>query len=144
MNELNPTEILLAEDNPQDLQLTLRAFDKAQLGCRIHIARDGEEVLAHLFRPEGATPRLRLILLDLKLPKIDGIQLLRQIKQDTRTQPIPVVILSSSAEQSDIRNCYQLGANSYVVKPMNFEQFAQAVRALGHYWMQHNQPLAHS
>lgn len=145
MNEVNSAGILLAEDNPEDLQLALRAFDKAQLGRTIHVARDGQEVLQHLFSEEPTAParRPRLILLDLKLPKIDGHELLRRIKGDPRTQRIPVVMFTSSAEPSDIRTSYRLGANSYVVKPMNFEQFADAVRSLGLYWIHHNQPPAH-
>ena len=140
MNFPDALEILLVEDNPNDLRLTQRALAKAQLGNRIEVARDGEEALNYLFA-EGpfAGRRVRetpgLILLDLKLPKIDGIEVLRRIKTDPRTRCIPVVVLTSSKEQSDVVESYQLGVNSYIVKPVDFESFSSAVRELGMYWL---------
>jgi two-component system response regulator len=145
MTEANAVELLLVEDNPQDLELALRALRKANLSNRIHIARDGAEALEFIFC-EGPyvarkiTDGPKLILLDLKLPKIDGLEVLRRVKGDARTKMIPVVVLTSSKEQSDVVASYHLGVNSYIVKPVNFEQFAEAVRVLGLYWLLLNQP----
>jgi CheY-like chemotaxis protein len=133
-------EILLVEDNPRDLELTERALRKANLANRIHVARDGEEALDFLFG-EGAfagrdvSQAPRLVLLDLKLPKIDGLEVLQRMKSDPRTQSIPVVVLTSSKEQSDIVRSYNLGVNSYIVKPVDFESFAASVQQLGLYWL---------
>jgi two-component system response regulator len=138
-------EILLVEDNPQDLQLTQRALRKANLTNHIHIARDGVEAIEFLFC-EGAhvsrkaSERPKVILLDLKLPKMDGLEVLKRIKGDARTRDIPVVVLTSSKEQNDIVESYHLGVNSYIVKPVNFERFAEAVQHLGMYWLLLNQP----
>jgi len=138
-------EILLVEDNPEDLELALRALRKANLANRIEVARDGAEALdfvfcagAHAARKIEDTPKV--ILLDLKLPKIDGLTVLKRIKSDPRTQSIPVVALTSSKEQRDVVESYKLGVNSYIVKPVNFEGFAAAVRDLGMYWLLLNQP----
>jgi two-component system, response regulator len=145
MNETDTVELLLVEDNPQDLALSLRAFKKANLANRIHIARDGVEALDFIFC-EGAygtrkiTDTPKVILLDLKLPKIDGLEVLKRIKGDPRTKMIPVVVLTSSKEQSDVVESYQFGVNSYIVKPVSFEQFAESVRDLGLYWLLKNQP----
>jgi two-component system response regulator len=145
MNETTAIELLLVEDNPQDLELAMRALRTAKLSNRIHVARDGAEALEFIFC-EGAhaarkiTDGPKVILLDLKLPKIDGLEVLKRIKGDERTKMIPVVVLTSSKEQSDVVESYQLGVNSYIVKPVNFEQFSQAVRDLGLYWLLHNQP----
>jgi two-component system response regulator len=145
MNETNAVELLLVEDNPKDLELCLRALHKAKLSNRVHVARDGVEALEYIFcegphsgRQISAAPKV--ILLDLKLPKIDGIEVLRRIKGDSRTKVIPVVVLTSSKEQSDVVETYQLGVNSYIVKPVNFERFVGAVSDLGLYWLLHNQP----
>jgi two-component system response regulator len=133
-------EILLVEDNPSDLQLTLRALQKANISNRIHVARDGAEALEFM---QGTStsggPGPRLILLDLKLPKVDGLDVLRQLKSDPRTQSVPIVVLTSSKEQCDIVESYRLGVNSYIVKPVNFERFSAAVKDLGLYWLLLNQ-----
>lgn len=133
-------EILLVEDNPADAELTLRALRKNNLANRIHLARDGEEALDFLFcrgayeaRALDATPDL--ILLDLKLPKVDGLEVLRELKADARTRPIPVVILTSSKEEGDLVSSYRLGVNSYIQKPVNFAEFQDVVRQLGMYWL---------
>lgn len=145
MNESDPVEILLVEDSPQDLELTQRALRKANLANRIAVARDGAEALefifcqgAHAGRKIEDTPKL--ILLDLKLPKVDGLEVLERIKADPRTRAIPVVVLTSSKEQNDVVESYQLGVNSYIVKPVNFERFVDAVQQLGLYWLLLNQP----
>src|SRR5690606_13224297 len=145
MSDNTQTEILLVEDNPEDLELTQRALRKAKLANYIQVARDGAEALDYIFG-EGAhagrrvedTPKL--ILLDLKLPKVDGIEVLRRIKADQRTHSIPVIILTSSKEQQDVAETYSYGANSYIVKPVGFESFAEAVKQIGMYWLLLNQP----
>ena len=145
MSELDHVEILIVEDNPQDLELALRAFKKANLTNRIQIARDGAEALDYIFcEGEHASRKMsdqpKVILLDLKLPKIDGLDVLKRLKSDTRTRRIPVVILTSSKEQNDVVESYHLGVNSYIVKPVNFESFASAVQNIGMYWLLLNQP----
>lgn len=144
MNANTAVEILLVEDNPQDLELAQRALRKANLTNRIHVARDGEEALEFLFceGPHSArriedTPKV--ILLDLKLPKVDGLEVLRRLKGDPRTRTIPVVVLTSSKEQNDVVESYHLGVNSYIVKPVNFDSFVGAVQQLGMYWLLLNQ-----
>ena len=138
-------EILLIEDNPNDLALTLRAFQKNNLANHIHIARDGAEALEFIFCTGAYANRNiengpKVILLDLKLPLVDGLEVLRRIKADPRTQRIPVVVLTSSREERDIVESYQLGVNSYIVKPVDFEQFTASMRALGMYWLLLNEP----
>ncbi len=138
-------EILLVEDNPNDVELTLHALKKYRVTNSIHVVRDGEEALDYIFG-RGAyngrnvldTPKV--ILLDLKLPKVDGIEVLRQLKSDPDTQMIPVVVMTSSREERDIVETYQLGVNSYIVKPVDFEQFTHAVQQVGLYWLLLNQP----
>ncbi len=131
-------EILLIEDNPEDVELTLRAFERYHLANKIHVVRDGEEALNCLFGSE-MRDKPRLILLDLKLPKVDGLEVLQRCKSDSRTRAIPIVILTSSKEERDLVKSYDLGVNSYVVKPVDFPQFTDAVRHLGMYWMLYNQ-----
>jgi len=138
------TEILLVEDNPEDVEITLRAFQKYHLTNKIHVVRDGEEALECLFSTGRYAERslcsnTRLILLDLKLPKVDGIEVLQRCKSDPRTKNIPVVVLTSSREERDLIDSYNLGVNSYVVKPVDFRQFTEAIRQLGLYWMLMNQ-----
>lgn len=143
MNDNQAIELLIVEDDPNDLELTLRALKKGKFTNRIQVARDGAEALDFIFgeggnsRSHGETPRL--ILLDLKLPKVDGLQVLRRLKEDERTRAIPVVVMTSSKEQSDLVESYRLGVNSYVVKPVSFEGFAKAVQDLGFYWLLLNQ-----
>lgn len=145
MNHIPTLEILLVEDNPQDLELAQRALRKSNLANLIHIARDGEEALDFLFcegpyKHRKIEEKPKVVLLDLKLPKIDGLEVLRRIKADPRTRSIPVVILTSSKEQRDVVESYDLGVNSYIVKPVDFERFAAAVQELGLYWLLLNHP----
>jgi two-component system response regulator len=147
MTEDNIVEILLVEDTPQDLELTLRALHKGNLVNRISVARDGVEAIEFMFgEGEHAGRNLedgpKVILLDLKLPRMDGLEVLRRIKSDPRTKSIPVVVLTSSKEQSDVVASYDLGVNSYIVKPVNFDRFAAAVREVGMYWLLLNQPAS--
>ena len=140
----NDKIILLVEDNPKDEALTLRALNKANVLNQVVVARDGVEALDYLFargahvnRDPAAVPEL--ILLDLKLPKIDGLEVLKALRLDERTKLLPVVILTSSVEEQDLVRGYSLGANSYVRKPVDFVQFSEAVRQLGLYWLVLNQ-----
>ncbi|MBI3951057.1 MAG: response regulator [Acidobacteria bacterium] len=140
-----PVQILLVEDNPDDVELTLHALKKHNLANRIEIVRDGTEALQFIFCTGAYAHRHiedspKVILLDLKLPKVDGLEVLRQIKADPRTRMIPVVVLTSSREERDILESYQLGVNSFITKPVDFEQFTEAVRQLGLYWLLLNQP----
>ena len=133
------------EDNPNDIELTLHAFKKNKLTNRIHVVRDGAEALEFLFATGAYAGRdsadwPKVILLDIKLPKVDGLEVLRQIKNDARTRTIPVVLLTSSREERDILESYRLGSNSYIVKPVEFDQFTSAVRELGMYWLLLNRP----
>lgn len=141
-------EVLIVEDNPHDLELTLRALRKHRLANRVVTMQDGAAALDFLFaRGEyagrDARQSPRVIFLDLKLPKVDGIDVLRQVKGDPRTQAIPVVILTSSAEDRDRVESYQLGVNSYVVKPIEFDAFARTIADLGFYWLAVNSPPPH-
>ncbi len=138
-------DILLVEDNPDDLEMTLHALRKGHVANRVQVARDGAEALDSLFRTGAFTDRPlderpKMILLDLKLPKVDGKEVLRRIKADPRTSTIPVVILTSSNEQVDVLQSYALGVNSFIVKPVSFELFVKAVQELGVYWLLLNQP----
>jgi len=138
-------EILLVEDNPADVELTLHALRNGNLSNRIQVVRDGEEALDFLFCRGAFQGRTfesppKLVLLDLKLPKVDGLEVLRQVKQDPRTRAIPVVILTASKEEKDVVNGYQLGTNSYIQKPVDFERFRATVKQLGLYWLLVNEP----
>ncbi len=141
----NRVEILLVEDNPDDAELALHALKRDNLANQIELARDGEEALdflfcrgAHAHRTFAHAPRL--VLLDLKLPKVDGLEVLREIKNDPRTKSIPVVILTASREEKDLVNGYQLGVNAYIQKPVDFDQFRSIVKQLGLFWLVVNQP----
>ncbi len=138
-------EILLVEDDLEDVQLTLHALRREQLANHIEVARDGEEALDFLFHrgpysTRGANSHPKLVLLDLKLPKVDGLEVLRQAKLDPGTQAIPIVILTSSRQEQDLVAGYRLGVNSYIQKPVDFDQFRATVRQLGYYWLLVNQP----
>ena len=140
-------EILIVEDNPLDLEMTLRGLRKASIANRIEVARDGAEALEILFCEGAHAGRRiedapRLVLLDLKLPKVDGLEVLARLKADPRTRAIPIVMLTSSKEQRDLVESYQLGVNSYIVKPVDFENFVAAARELGSYWLLLNQTPA--
>jgi two-component system, response regulator len=138
-----PVELLLVEDNPSDEELTLHVLKKHNLTNRIKVVRDGAEALEFLFGEAAGTPP-RLILLDLKLPKVNGLEVLGRIRSDELTKWIPVVVLTSSREENDLYRSYELGVNSYIVKPVDFAQFTEAVRQLGMYWLLLNeQPPAH-
>ena len=138
-------EILLVEDDPNDVELTLHALKQHNLANRIEVVRDGAEALEFLFGSGAYAQRdvengPRVVLLDLKLPKVDGLEVLQRVKADPRTQAIPVVVLTSSREERDVVESYKLGANSYIVKPVDFEQFVETMRQLGLYWLLLNQP----
>lgn len=134
MNDLSIHSILLVEDNPVDLDLTLRAFAKRKMINPINVARDGAEALNWITRWETGTPWPSLILLDLKLPKVDGLEVLRQLKAHVQLRTIPVIILTTSDEDADIQKAYALGANSYIVKPVNFDKFMDVAVQVELYW----------
>ncbi len=145
MTNKNVGEILLVEDNPHDVELTLRALKKHNLSNQLHVVRDGQEVLDYIFATGAYTDRdinhtPNVILLDLKLPKVDGLEVLRRIKSDKRKKKIPVVVLTSSREEKDVVESYRLGVNSYIVKPVDFNQFVDNVGDLGLYWLLLNEP----
>ena len=146
MTDSRAAEILLVEDSPDDVELTLAALRRAHIANRVHVARDGEEALAFLLGDPAAPGRTAetmpaVILLDVNLPKISGLEVLRRIKEDPVTRLVPVVMLTSSHQARDIAQSYQLGVNSYIVKPVNFEQFAASVTQLGMYWLLTNRPV---
>ncbi len=145
MTKIESADILLVEDNPHDRELTLRALRKNNIVNPVLTVGDGAEALDFLFgtgafagRDTEQTPKV--ILLDLKLPKVDGLEVLEKVKSDERTKMIPVVVLTSSREENDVVDSYRLGVNSYIVKPVDFEKFAEAVANLGLYWLLLNQP----
>jgi CheY-like chemotaxis protein len=143
----NGVDILLVEDNPNDVKLALHAFRQHSLANRVQVLRDGAEALEFLFctgahAQRKLEDRPKVVLLDLKLPLVDGKEVLERLKADPRTQMIPVVVLTSSREERDIVDSYRLGVNSYIVKPVDFDQFTEAVKQLGLYWLLFNQPPA--
>jgi two-component system response regulator len=145
MDADNEVEVLLVEDNPQDADLAMRTFRKGNLANNIHWVEDGEEALEFLFCRGRYANRARkrqpkVVLLDLKLPKVDGLEVLQAIKADEQTRSIPVVVVTSSRQDPDIDKAYALGANSYVVKPIDFDQFSNSMASLGYYWLLVNQP----
>jgi len=138
-------DILLVEDNPDDVELTMRAFKKSMITNKVVVAKDGVEALDYLFhtgsykaRNPGRNPAL--VLLDLKLPRVDGIEVLKRMRKDERTKTVPVVVLTSSKEETDVINGYSSGANSYVRKPISFEEFVRTVAQLAQYWLSVNEP----
>ena len=138
-------EILLVEDNANDVELTLHALAKHNLANKIHVVRDGEEAMDFLFCRGPFNERTfdnppKVVLLDLKLPKIDGLDVLRALKSDPRTKAVPVVVMTSSREQRDMVESYHIGVNSYIQKPINFGEFQEVIRQLGYYWLAVNQP----
>ena len=149
MNDANlaeeAAEILLVEDNTDDVDFFVHTFEKAGIAARLHVIPDGAGALELIFctgRYASRVPSnlLRVIILDLKLPKVSGLEVLRRLKADPQTRTIPVVVLSSSQEERDLLESYELGANSYIVKPMEFEEFSKATQVIGQYWLQFNHP----
>jgi two-component system, response regulator len=139
-----PGRVLLVEDNPNDLELAQLAFERGRFANQVDVARDGEEALEYMFcrgryasRDAGEVPRV--VLLDVKLPFVDGTEVLRRLKAAVSTRHVPVVMLTSSAQDQDLQACYELGANSYIVKPVDMEQFLTAVQNIGLYWLMLNQ-----
>ena len=131
-----PIEILLVEDNPADVRLTAEALKEARASNRLHVARDGVEAIRMLRDGTGAVPRPDLILLDLNLPRKDGREVLQEIKRDDALRHIPVVILSGSQAESDILQSYRLGANAFITKPVEIDQFFQVIRSMEHFWLE--------
>lgn len=129
--------ILLVEDNPDDVELTLYALEESAVCNPVVVARNGAEALSRLFG-DGGVPAL--VLLDLQLPRVGGVEVLRRIREDARTRLLPVIVLTSSGEERDLVDCYRLGANSYVRKPVDFDEFRDAARQLSHYWLRINHP----
>lgn len=145
MEHLKAIEILLVEDNPNDIELALRALKKHNLANKVHVVKDGAEALNYIFGTGSYVSRdvnnkPKVVFLDLKLPKVDGLEVLRRVKSDEKTKVIPIVVLTSSTEERDIIESYQLGVNSYIVKPIDFDKFMDAVSELGLYWLLLNQP----
>ena len=145
MEATQPVDILLVEDNPDDVELTLKVLRKEGLANRIEVVRDGEEALDFLFCQGPYANRTfelppRLVLLDLKLPKVDGLDVLRAVKNDPRTKPLPVVIMTASREERDLVDGYHLGANAYIQKPVDFQEFTTVVKEVGLFWLVVNQP----
>lgn len=145
MNNLKIADILLVEDNPSDVKLTLKALQKHNLANKVVVVQDGEEALDYIFSKgkysmRDINERLKVIFLDLKLPKVDGLEVLKIIKSNEATKLIPVVVLTSSKEEKDIIESYKLGVNSYIVKPLDFDQFLKSVADIGLYWLLINEP----
>lgn len=147
MENINEVEILIVEDNRNDAEMAMRALKKNNLSNRVLIVEDGEEALDFIFAKgkfagRDKSTRPRIILLDLKLPKIDGLEVLKKIKSNEQTKIIPVIVLTSSKEETDVIRSYQLGVNSYIVKPVDFNKFVEAIKEVGLYWLLLNQPPA--
>jgi len=144
VSELEQVEILLAEDNPSDAEMTLRALRRHNLANKVHWVKDGAEALEFMFRTgayAGRSPGApKLVLLDIKMPKVDGIEVLRRLKEDAATRAVPVVVMTSSNEDRDLVESYRFGVNSYIVKPVDFDQFIKAVEEIGLYWLLLNRP----
>jgi two-component system response regulator len=145
LNKLNDVDILLVEDNPYDAELTMTALKKKHLTNQMHWVKDGEEALDFIFASGAYSDRSvnskpKVILLDLKLPKVDGLEVLKKVRADARTKSIPVVVLTSSNEDKDRIESYNLGVNSYITKPVEFEEFIKAVSDVGLYWLLLNKP----
>lgn len=136
----NVRPILIVEDNPMDLDLTRRAFSQRKLANPIEVARDGEEALARIADWDNGKPQPVVILLDLKLPKVSGLEVLRTLKSDPSYKCIPVVVLTTSKEDTDVKAAYELGVNSYIVKPVNFEKFMEVAKQIEMYWVLLNTP----
>lgn len=136
----NTVEILLIEDNIQDAELTMRELRKNNMANHLVHLKNGKEALDFIFMESNLTNPPKVVLLDIQMPKVNGIEVLQRIKEDPRTRSLPVVMLTSSKESPDIQKCYDLGANSYIVKPVNFEGFANAIKSLGFYWLLLNHP----
>ena len=141
---IRPIDLLLIEDQPSDADLALRALDELGMGGQVHLVEDGAEALDFVFGRDAYADRSvadapALILLDLKLPKVGGLEVLRCLKSDERTRSIPVIVLSSSKEDRDVERCYEMGVNSYVVKPVDFDRFTETVQRIGTYWLQTNE-----
>ncbi len=139
-----PIEMILVDDNPDEVELALRALKNKHLDKRVLVLHDGAKVLDYLFEKTSEGNRnlaaLKVILLDFKLPKVSGVEVLQKIKADPKTRAIPVVMLTSSPEDSDIASCYQLGVNSYIVKPVELDHFFETIARVGHYWLETNRP----
>jgi len=145
MDDMHAVDVLLVEDNQQDAELTIRSLKKHKLANNVSVVEDGAEALDFIFCKGKYSERdikhpPKVIFLDLKLPLVNGLEVLRAIKQDTRTKSVPVVVVTSSREDPDVKAAYELGANSYVVKPVDFESFTEAIGNLGLYWLLINQP----
>ena len=145
LKDLKKVEVLLVEDNPNDMELTLRALKKHKLTNKVHVVKNGAEALDYIFATgeyagKNIADKPNFILLDLKLPKVDGLEVLRRVRSDERTKGIPIIVLTSSTEERDIIESYQLGVNSYIVKPIDFDKFIDAVSEVGLYWMLLNKP----
>jgi len=145
MSDMRAVDVLLVEDNQQDAELTIRSLKKHKLANNVSVVEDGAEALDFIFckgkyRERDINHPPKVIFLDLKLPLVGGLEVLRAIKQDARTKSVPVVVVTSSREDPDVKAAYELGANSYVVKPVDFESFTEAIGSLGLYWLLINQP----
>jgi CheY-like chemotaxis protein len=145
MENLKEVEILLVEDNPNDVELTLRSLSKNKLANKIHVVKDGAEALEYIFgtgayAKRDVNDKPKVILLDLKLPKVDGLEVLQRIKADERTKEIPIIVLTSSTEELDIVESYELDVNSYIIKPIDFDKLVDAVSEIGLYWLLLNKP----